>query len=331
MNLSKKLFGLITVLTVIISGASQAKGTSNKNKPTEANKYEIKNIVEQGEIGDGYTACSWTNNKNIILTKKGFTGLYLYDRTTNTKQTISDAMSAGYQYQQIDNGNQLILKYAIVNNKEGKRKEGVKVFNLNTLNIESDQLFDQSRIYIPSVSLKKTNAIKVRVKNKMKGIEVESISDAVNKKTAPGFWDKYPLVYTDEGLRLFKDDEVVEISDVYGIDAVISPDGKLMCFNNRGILKIRDENQKERSIGAGLNASWLPNSAAVIYQITEDDGQQVTNSEIYLYDLNLNKTFQLTNTADLLEEYPSVSKDGKQLLFTDTDRGILFTGDLLTK
>ena len=311
--------------------SNQAKSTDDKKSNAETTQYKLNNIVELVELGEGFTACSWTNDQNIILTKKGFTGLYLYDQNKKTTQTISDAMSVGYQYQQIDNGNQLLTKYAAFNEEQNKRKEGVKVFNLKTLQPESDILFKESRISLPAVSKKKTSSIKVGVKSKMVNVAVASFSEAANKKTSQGFWNKYPLIYTNEGLRLYKDNKVVEISDMYGIDAVISPNAKLMCFNDRGILKIRDENQKEQTIGEGFNASWLPNSSAIIYQITKDDGQKITQSDIYLFDLSLNKTFQLTNTIDVLEEYPSVSNDGKKLLYTDIETGILFTAELLTK
>jgi len=333
MKLRKLFFGLIAILTIIVFVSNESNGTNDKNRLTETTNYKVANFIKVNEIGEGFTACSWTNDQNIILTKIGFTGLYLYDRTKKTVKTISNAMSVGYKYQQIDEGNQLLTKYATFNNDEGKqkRKEGIKVFNLKTLDTEFDQLFNQSRIHMPAVSKQKANTLKVGVKNKMVDIPVQTLSNAAHKKTKTGFWNRYPLVYTDEGLRLYKDDEVIEIADMYGIDAVVSPDGKLMCFNDNGILKIRDENQKEQIIGEGINASWLPNSAAIIYHITKDDGQQITQSDIYLYDLNSTKIFQLTDTEDILEEYPSVSKDGKQLLFTDIDTGILYTANLITR
>jgi len=321
----------MAVLILLTANLMEATSADDKNRLNESNSYAINNITVLNKIGDGFTACSWTKDDNILLTKKGFTGLYLYDQTKQTKKTISDEMSVGYKYQQIDEGNQLITKYAIFSNKASKRKEGVKVFNLNSLKIKAEQLFDESRIHIPTVSIQKANTIKVGVNNKMEDITVQSLANTAGKITESGFWDKYPLVYTDEGLRLYKDDDVIEISDMYGIDAVISPNGKLMCYNDRGILKMRDEQQNERTIGEGLNASWLPGSAAIIYQITKDDGQEIIGSDIYIYDLNLNKTFQLTNTADVFEEYPSVSKDGKQLLFTEINTGILYISDLVTQ
>lgn len=329
MKFRKKLFGLTAFLTIITLGLYQVKANGNNNKTTN---YQIENTTELSNVGNGYTACSWANGNNIILTKKGFTGLYLYNSESNLTKTISNEMSAGYQYQQMDNGNQILTKYASFNKENSKRNEGVKVFDLNTLETKLDKKFDQSRINLAKISKQKTGAVKVSLKNKMVDVAVQSSTNASHKKAvAPGFWNKYPLVYTDEGLRLYKNNEVIKISDMYGIDAVVSPNGKLMCFNDKGILKVRDENQTETIIGEGINASWLPNSNTIVYQITKDDGQEITGSDIFLYDLNLSKNFQLTNTADVFEEYPSVSNDGKQLVFTEINTGIVYTSDLITQ
>jgi len=92
-----------------------------------------------------------------------------------------------------------------------------------------------------------------------------------------------------------------------------------------------DEDQKEQIVGQGLNASWLPNSQAVVYQITEDDGQEITGSDIYMFNLNSKKATQLTNTTEVFEEYPSVSKDNQQILYTDIISGAVYVGNLLTK
>lgn len=323
----KTTFGVFALIAIIVIQPNQAKSQYDKN---DIKKYQIENSTKLKNIGDGFTACSWTNDQNILLTKQGFTGLYLYEQTTNSINTISDDLGVGYKYQQVDKGNYILTKYAKFD-ELGKRKEGVKIFNSKTAATELDKLFNQSSISVPTLSKKNGNVVAVKTKDKLVKLKAQALPKVANKNATIGFWHQYPLIYTDEGLRLYKDDMVVKISDLYGIDAVISPDGKLMCYNDRGVLKIRDEDQNEQIVGQGLNASWLPNSQALVYQITEDDGQEITGSDIYIFNLNSKEAIQLTNTAEVFEEYPVVSKDNQQILYTDIISGAVYVGNLSTK
>lgn len=336
-NLKLILFNVIIVQLILLSFSNQLiakapKDSSENDKPVA---YKIDNVSEMIELGNGFTACTWLENESsIIFTKKGFTGLLTANLINKTTTEISNEKGIGYKYQIVDNGNYLVAKYATDEKAGQLRKEGVKVYNLETNKLLHNLIFDHSRISIPYLEKNDPSKVKVLVGDKFSNIDVAEMN-LTSKKRAEnqkeGFWNKYPLVYTDNGLRLYKDNEEIAIADMYGIDATISPNGKLMCYNYKGILKIRDGNENEIIVGNGLNASWLPNSKAIVYQITEDDGQEITNSDIYIYNVELKTTTQLTDTPSIFEEYPSISANSKKMVYTDINQGTIFIADFFAQ
>ncbi|MEO0447620.1 MAG: hypothetical protein AAF191_16220 [Verrucomicrobiota bacterium] len=79
-------------------------------------------------------------------------------------------------------------------------------------------------------------------------------------------------------------------------------------------------------LGPGQGLSWAPDSSFLVYARVTDDGHSEVESDLFLYETRSKKLFNLTSGSDLMIHNPSVSKDGKSVVF-EAD-GALYLADL---
>ncbi|MBN1117411.1 MAG: PD40 domain-containing protein [Bacteroidales bacterium] len=84
-------------------------------------------------------------------------------------------------------------------------------------------------------------------------------------------------------------------------------------------------------LGTGIASSWSPDSKTFFYFLDESsDGHRINNSEIYMMDIVEKNPIKITDTPDIMEMWPSVSPDGKQIAFSNCETGEIFIGELKT-
>lgn len=108
----------------------------------------------------------------------------------------------------------------------------------------------------------------------------------------------------------------------------VSPDGNKLSFECVSGLHVYDvQTQRRNFLGNGTNASWANDSQRLVYEITIDDGETVTASDIYL--INADSTGKINLTADInaVARRPSLSADGTNLA-VDID-GNIFVANLI--
>lgn len=292
----------------------------------------IKNILVLTELGSGFTAPDWcpgTEGEKLISTKKGFKGLYYHDIVDCKTDMLTDAHSAGYKYQFLNN-DLLVTKFSNLHNSEDvgfRRTEGINIFSLSDKKSVFKKEFQTSRLSI-SNSYMKANELKLPlvIDDKVEDAKLALPKD-FTLKSKSGFFNSN-LVYYSDGIIISMDGEDRQITDLYGFDPVVSPDGKWLCYNDMGMLKIIDQDFEILKVGYGVNAVWTPDSAHLVFQRSDDDGVSVTASDLYTYKIIDNETTQLTNTPDILEEYPAISEDGGKIVYTDMEKGNIYIGKI---
>lgn len=147
-----------------------------------------------------------------------------------------------------------------------------------------------------------------------------------------------PLVYINEKLQLIKTDRTSNINTVLEgnkicYQPVLSPNRQKVAVHIGNEIWVYDMNIKEkpRKIGNGLVTSWSLDSKILAGFIdVSEDGHQISNSELYLYDIQNQKTMQLTNTEDVIEMNPSFSQDGKKIYYINSKNGTIIISELKT-
>ena len=148
-----------------------------------------------------------------------------------------------------------------------------------------------------------------------------------------------PVIYINEKLQLIKTDKksklivVLEAGKVC-YQPILSPDKQKVAVhigNEIWVYNINKE-EKPRKIGNGLVTSWSIDSKFLLGFIdVSKDGHEISNSELYLFDVLTKNRHQLTDTEDAIEMNPTFSRDGKSIYYTNSKNGSIIISQLKIK
>lgn len=140
--------------------------------------------------------------------------------------------------------------------------------------------------------------------------------DAINDANVTGAFSANDTVYYREA----PGEAPVPVSAgpdrYYG--GVVSPDGKYLAYNGleTGIyVKPLDGSGPAVHIGEGTNPAFTPDSNAIVFSVTQDDGQNLIAGDIYMSSLDGQTVSNLTEDSPYIEQKPVVSPDGQQIAY----------------
>ena len=98
-----------------------------------------------------------------------------------------------------------------------------------------------------------------------------------------------------------------------------------LCDNNGScLMRVRNiASKKEVILKDAEGVTWHPYDDVLLYALSKDDGYNITQSEVYLYDANRNSITQLTDSSEFVETGPIFSKDGNTVYCDDAKTGRL--------
>lgn len=109
---------------------------------------------------------------------------------------------------------------------------------------------------------------------------------------------------------------------------VVSHDGQKLAFRVYGEgLFISDlDGGNLIEIGSGEAPAWSPDSRYLSYMISEDDGHNITGSDIYIVDTATGAPAPVNVTAQsgLQAMYPTWAADGSRIAFSDVSSGTIY-------
>jgi|GEM_PF-3558097 len=261
------------------------KEEENTNKeeapiPPAASWAEVQ--VEKLVI-NGYHTHFVNDGRLLLYSQENFKGLWYYDFQSENKEIITDQMGAGYQPQWAD---------------------GKIVFEVRG-RMRYLETFDFDKKVIQPVE-----------KSKRSLTPTQYAQDIENKPSA----------------RLSRDLLGIEVINYEGEKTVIkpqpegnyisvslSPNGRLLLYNVAGLGGfIADLAGKTvRELGDVDAPKWI-NNDQIVYAKSKDDGMQISESKVFVFDWKDKKTYPLkTDNATLFE--PSVSKDGSRISAHSSD------------
>lgn len=133
--------------------------------------------------------------------------------------------------------------------------------------------------------------------------------------------DTQKIVLAENGqIYLVRDNEKEQLSqgeDVF-FSPVLSPDKNWVLYQglSTGMYLANVHNKEILSLGRGNNAVFTPNSQAIVFDVSNDNGQEITSSQIYFIDIaNINVRHSVTSKPGLKAQRPNISPDGATLVF----------------
>lgn len=243
------------------------------------------------------------NGEFALVTGHHFRGAYVLNLKTNEIIQISDKEGSGYGYSW-DNNNEMVYF---------KQKEAKEYFSDSK--VYSYSLQTRTTSLMPEIDINILSSYHGKEKNAESQIVVYTNMTTL-KIEAKDLISKRSWVITSEEGQYY--------------NALLSPDGKKVAVHNGSDIYVYDinGNGKGQKIGTGLATSWSADNQHLLgFLDTSEDGHNVTNSELYLFDTKSLTSKKVSNTEVLLEMFPSfIGKD--KVLFTDDKTGAIYTAQL---
>ena len=236
----------------------------------------------------------------VLLTGEHLKGVYLLDMERKSVQQISDREGSGYAYSWDSTGEWIYFR----EKPERGNFSDSKVISYNIRDHHRQQNPAISHNYLPSYKGPSKDDSQVVVYTNINTLKIEAMDLGTSKQ-----W----LVTNDEG-------------QFY--NALLSNSGTKVAVHNGADIYVYDiEGSTGKKIGTGIATAWTADDNYLIGFLDEsEDGHVVTNSELYLFDVERASTVKLTDTEIISEMFPTIHED--KVIFSDDKTGRLFIATL---
>lgn len=260
---------------------------------------DMKPVTPEGEI---YMGPSWSpDGKALAVTTGKFYGLFLADLAGKEKpKLLTDIPGAGFGFIWSDDSQEILFK----------KNPGL------VTGIPSPQTL---------MRVGTTNGVPEAMGN----LQLLGVS----QKVPP--LGKGPKAYIDDQERVVasvKGKKVLLTEQGGGYyDPKVSPKGDLVLVHNLdGHLYVLDLNGADPiDLGEGYSAVWSPKGDKILFELSRDDGQEITSSELFLVDSDGSNRQQVTSTPDVHEMHPDWASNGIDVSFDDPASQRVFVGRLV--
>lgn len=309
---------LVSILMLVgivgsVMGQQQAVTTSETALPlTDGSEYLM--------------APEWNPAGTLLAaTSVKYQGIYLISYPEGEVQQISDLAGAGFGMQWSATGNEIVAR--ISRYIDHRRESAIAAFSIPD---GGQRLLSDYNRRLPGtpewgpdgnyVYLNGTDQFKAFSTTQRQGAEPVTLSDP-GAETIYVKRDRIYIHKPDTG-------EEIDITPVEGrvLNLTLSPSGDQMAFEIMGgHLWVCERNgENPRDLGVGNDPSWSPDGTKLTYIITEDDGHQITSSDIYVIRGDGTGKVNITNTADRMEMHPDWSPEGQWIAYNTLNSGQIF-------
>lgn len=288
-------------IIMLISFTQYVNGQNSTNTICkDKNPYKLSAISEVDLSIKGLRNPKISYDGKYLLLTKGMTGVYLTEMdNSNNLKTIPKEKVDGYAMQWSKDSHEIIFR------RVQKESQGKASMKLHKYNIEKNtsKIIDISDLSATNKDLADLNNITLKY-------------DLSKKK----------LMATD-GTRTWVIAE--EFGPCYNI--VLSPDRQKVVFRSKGRTYVYyvDGSGMYSSLAKGDCSAWSPDGKYLLGHISTDDGHQYLSSDLYLFSIDGNKKWKLTDTKDKLEFDPDWSHGGGRIVYHGEKSGKIFTAKII--
>ncbi len=269
--------------------------------------------LEQGEFY--YPVANYDNSK-ILFTSVNYRGLWTFDLQNKSLTKLNDFNSAGYEANFTEDNKIIFRKDEFINSLRF-----ISLYEYNPTS-KSQSIIEKNLRGISQIKISNGTAI-----NYSKGDELVEIIDGKRlNKTRTN--TKPVLLVENSNLIIYQNGErkiLNPLGDGNYLWASVSPDGGKILFTFAGkgsyVTKLNGEIITE--LGFAHYPQWSNNGEWIVYMKDYDDGDKVTDSELFVSSVDGKSVYNITNTKEVYEMYPQWSKIGNEIFCNSTD-GIIY-------
>ena len=330
---------------LMLAAAALVAGTTLAQQPLQGTLSNVRAVTDAK--GERFERPRFSpDGKQIAYTQLGYTGLYVMNSDGSRKRQLSKSLGAGVGYQWSADGTRILVRATrLVNNHPSgaprlHRLEVVDVTDGKMERIGDEQVEMRLPAWRYDADGRASVTLGKGVIRPSKEIVLKDFVPATAGKRAKArslsgsvstVGDNYSVSFDTDNEHLWvidADGNRTSIYDGYAFLPVLSPDGRRVAFcdEKSQVRVINLDGSGLRTVGDGFSPAWANDSQLIVHRTT-DDGHDYTSGDLYL--LNLDGSAKaLTNSADRIELDPSVSPDGKRIVFSDYKSGQIYTADL---
>jgi len=253
-------------------------------------KGNSQTITKLSEIG--YYAKFTPNGENIVFSSSNFQGLKKINLETSKVEVLSNDAGVGY--------NPIIENDRVL--YEAKKEKGTtNIYSFDSKTVKVLKGKNMSSVYFKDLSSGKNSynlPIEAKASSNLSSIELVysqgNVTEIGIDKSTNKVWvslspDRTKVLYTVVGRKTH----------------IIDLKGNIIA-----------------TIDRAESTMWANNNT-IVYMLTKDNIDYITDGDVYVYSIKQNKSLLLTDKYDGIALFPAMSVDEKKVVFNN-DRGELF-------
>ena len=308
---------LAALFVLVLASASQAQ-----TQPFNPGTPEI--LVD----GDAswFMSPVWSpDGRHIAFTSAEYRGIWTVPAEGGTPRQITNEDAAGFGFSWSSDGSAIAARPARFD--ERYRLNAIKVYEVEAGSERTLIDFRRGQMSLPQWT-DLDQRLAVQVQREIEIVET-GMQPAVREKQ---LHDEAVLIPRNNRIeKITLAAEVTDVVEDFGdrniLNLVPSPDGSAIAVHimGEGIYVIDADGNNLCEIGRAENPVWSPEGRYLIGMITEDDGHNITGSELYAIDITTARRFHLTAHTDVIAMHPTISPDGQLVAFGDPNTGRIYT------
>lgn len=315
MNKHKILSCLINLSIVLL--IFSLSPVSAQNLPA-AEQFRVKEVTALTSDGGFYIRPAWSPDGTMIaFTHAKFRGIELMNSDGSLRRSLTDDLGAGYKFAWSADSKEIAYRaYRFIGNE---RSQTIKKVSVNTGDTEQLSTWEDD-VRPPHWTYS------------ARGEDVSFISGGARINIPLRDRGQNPLFalmaakplaskilyYENQNIWIANEygTQRIQLTHDIGFDPVWSPDRSKIVYSQWDDLVVMNPDGSGKVVlGRGINPTWSPDSTKIAYQITLDDGHKVTQSELYVINVDGTGRTQLTDNIDEFEVEASWSPDGRKIAY----------------
>lgn len=319
---------------LVILAAACVAVTAMGASPVQGRLENVKRLTSQSDVKFENPSFS-PDGKQIAFTRLGYEGLYVMDANGANLRAISQVPGVGYMYQWSPDSKQILALEASCDQSRTLTPNLHAVVVLSVADGERVQITEPLAEVRPAAW--RVSAGKMSIATSDKGIM--AVPGKIAADAAIGANATPSRITADYTVSFITDFDNLYVVDAQGNRKVIyngtaflpklSPDGKrvVFCDINDDIRVMGIDGTGMTVVAKGFSPCWV-NDTQIVYERTTDDGHSYESGELFLGNIAAKTEIALTDTPRAIEMNPSVSPDGKQIIFVNHNDGQVYIADL---
>lgn len=273
---------------------------------------------------------TWSpDGKYLAMTGENYRGIWIMDFNGIIFQQLSDEDRIGYRFVWSNDSREIACR--LIKSTPHQRLKAIKIFDIQTglSRLVTDY---RSGISLPAW-IENDQKICFIDNEKLRIVNSERQSKIFTPNITKTFQDAILLESTGR-LLLFtgKNDiqTIVVNPESRLLNAQLSPNRQKITFEmtNGKIYVMNLDGTEMVDLGPGSYPKWSPDGDNIVYFISNDDGERIIESDLFITDNRGEQKYQLTQTDDRIEMHPHWSPKGDIIIFDEYETGIIYQIEL---